>query len=334
MTWDEKEKQALDLIAQGQKAQAIKLIYELIVHYAHKNDFSRADRLRKTLIQTDSMALTEIINSGEIIDEQKSKAIDVNHKKMWNTLYDSFSSEETNGFYFALKSAEIPAGKTIIQQGKLNDKLFFINSGTLNTICNAGTQTFFIKEIEHREIVGSSTFFSISLATTTVLATSAVKLNYLTRKALSGLIEILPGFEAKLGELCQKFIKTDSTQIVTSQKIERRKYQRFPLDGRVGTYFLDSEGKPTEQPLIGVLTDLSQGGASFVVRCTTKEIARSLLGRTAVIKILSKKGKAGPKETKTGLVTALDDQLFNDYSISFKFIKPMTLETLRRFTDS
>lgn len=333
MEWDKKERQALEYAARGLKPQAIALLYELIVHYALALDFKKAVSLRKTLIQTDSMALTEIIKSGEIIDEQKSKAIDVNHKNMWKGLYDSFSEEETNEFYFALKTIQLPPGKTIVQQGKVNDKLFLVHKGSLKEICLSGTKEFFLKEFGPGEILGSETFFSISLATTTIITTRPVQLSYLTLKALSELKEILPGFDMKLQDLCAKLIRFNASEMVKQQKIERRKYQRFPVDGKVAVFFLDANGKPKDPPLYGVLDDLSQGGASFIVRSSTKENARALLGQMAVIKWVSKKDPVNLKETKTGRILALGDQLFSEYSISFKFSKPLSNEVLRRFTD-
>ncbi len=333
MTWDKKESLALDCIARGLKPRAIALLYELILHYAHSGNFTKADHFRQTLIQTDAMALTEIIKSGEILDQLKSKAIDLNHRTMWKDLYESFSSEETTEFYFALKTIQLPPGKIIIQQGRLNDKLFLIHKGSLKEICQSGTEEFFLSEIGPREIIGGTTFFSISLATTTVVTTHPVSLSYLTLDALSKLKETFPGFESKFQDLCTKLTRTLSSEVVNRQKIERRQYQRFPVEGKAAVFFLNADGKPEDRPLYGVLEDLSQGGVSFIVRSSTKEKARSLLGQVTILKIVSKKGDSGPKETRKGRILALKDQLFSEYSISFKFFKPLSHEALRRFTD-
>ena len=328
MTLKEKEQQAFELIDKGQKDAAIKLLVELIIDYADNNDFAKADSLRQTLIQTNSMALTEIISSGEILEEKKAKAIDPNHKSNWRTLYKEFSTEEATEFYFNLKTINIKPGKVIIQQGKLNDKLFFINKGILKATCKSKTREAFLKEIFAGEVCGLSTFFFISIATTSVIADTRVNISYITQKVLSKITEKLSGFDSKLHELCKKLIKINSVDIIKQQSIERRKHQRMPVKGRVAVHLMGADGKPSEEPFYGILSDLSIGGACFKIKSSTRESARSLLGRKAMIKLIPKNGESKPTETKKGWVVSLEDHLFNDYSISFRFHAPLSRKVL------
>ena len=80
MGFNEKKRQAFELINNGQKDEAAKLLFELIVDCAENNDFAKADSLRQTLIKTNPMALTEIISSGEVLEEKKYNKIDQIHK--------------------------------------------------------------------------------------------------------------------------------------------------------------------------------------------------------------------------------------------------------------
>lgn len=331
MTLAEKEKQVQTLIAQDQKDAAVKLLFELIVEYARSKNFEKAEMLRDKLMEVDAMALTEIIQAGDIIDAEKSEAIDLDHKKIWSELYQGFSEGEGNAFYFALKEAKLQSDKTIIEQGRHNDKLFFINDGQLKVICLQGDREIFLKNISAGTITGYSTFFPISLATTSVVTLEPVNLNYLERKKLSKIVEEFPGFEAKLESLCSKLVTGKSEDILKQKDVERRVHERFSTQGKVTTRILNAKGEPASTPFFGGLEDLSRGGASYSIKCSKKETARMLLGRSALLNIESKTGDKGPVEPQKGLVVSVQYQMFNDYIIHFKFYSPLSVEKLKKF---
>jgi hypothetical protein len=324
------KKQVLGLIEQGRRDESIKLLFKLIVDSAENSDFDKAESLRRLLIQTNSMALNEITNSGEILEEKKYRAIDPNHKKTWRTLYRDFSTEEAVEFYYSLKTVNIKPGTTIIQQGKLNDKLFFINNGKLKTICKSKKSEFFIKEIFAGEVCGLSTFFLISTATTSVITDTEVNIGYTTQKALAKITEKLSGFESKLQELCKSLVRTNSADIIKKQGIERRQHPRLPVKGRVVAHLLGADGNPCEQPFQGSFEDLSLGGAAFTIKSSTQEYARSLLGSKAIIKLTLKNSANESVGVKKGWIVGLCDHLFNNYLISFKFNTPLSRKILHQ----
>ncbi len=123
---DHIKNQVLGLIEQGRGDESIKLLFDLVTDAAESSDFDKAESLRQILIQTNPMALTEIVASGEVLEEKKYHAIDPGHKKNWRRVYRDFSSQEAVEFYYNLKTIKIEPGKVIIQQGKFNDKLFFV----------------------------------------------------------------------------------------------------------------------------------------------------------------------------------------------------------------
>ncbi|MCK5542266.1 MAG: cyclic nucleotide-binding domain-containing protein [Desulfobacterales bacterium] len=322
------EKQVLELVETGQRDKAIKLLFKLIVKSAENNDFDKAEKLRQTLIKTDSMALDEITRSGEILEENKFKAIDPSHKKHWRKLYREFSPEEAIEFYYSLKTINIKPGQIIIQQGKLNDKLFFINQGKLKSICKSETSEFFLKETSAGEACGLSTFFLISTATTSVIADTEANISYINQKALSNITEKLSGFDSKLQELCKGLVRINSADVIKKQGIERRQHPRLPVKGTVVAHLIEADGKPSERPFHGAFDDLSIGGASFTIKSSTQEYARSLLGSKAIIKLTLKNSKNESVGTKKGWIVGLCDHLFNDYLISFRFNTPLSRKVL------
>ena len=76
---NESEKMVDQLIAEGDTDAAVKLLYEMIIQNARAKDFPKAEKLRERLLEVDSMALNEIISSAEIIEEEKTQALDSIH---------------------------------------------------------------------------------------------------------------------------------------------------------------------------------------------------------------------------------------------------------------
>ncbi len=327
---DQIKKQVLGLIEQGRRDESIKLLFDLIVDSAEKSDFDKAESLRQMLVQTNSMALTEIVTSGEILEEKKYRAIDPDHKKAWRKLYRDFSNQEAVEFYCSLKTTDIKPGKIIIQQGKLNDKLFLVNRGKLKNIYRSEASEFFLKEIFAGEVFGLPTFFLISTATTSVIADSEVNLSYITQKKLSDITEKVSGFDTKLHGLCKGLVRIDTTDVINKQSVERRQHQRFPVKGWVTAHLLEPDGKPSEQPFQGSFHDLSIGGAAFTIKSSTQEYARSLLGSKAIIKLTLKNSANESVGVKKGWIVSLCDNLFDNYLISFKFHTPLSKKILHQ----
>lgn len=328
MPFEREIKQINELIDQDQKEKALKLIFEMIVNYANAKQFDKADKLREMLLELYPLALNEIINSAEIIEVEKSKAIDLNHKKIWAALYDGFTDEEANAFYFALKKVRIMPDKILIQQGKLNNRLFFIDQGILKVVYSKDNHESFLKNITSGETSGWHTFFSISVATASVISIKQVKLHYLGREKYSKLVEKFAGFERKLEHFCRKLVKESIEDILKKKKIERRYQNRYKTLGKVAVYMLDSKGQPAKTPFYGVLEDLSEGGLSFSMKGSN----RGYLGRVALLKMIS--DKTGVKVAKKGIVLSVYDQLFNNYSISVKFSKPIPSIKVQEFISS
>ncbi|MCP3874873.1 MAG: cyclic nucleotide-binding domain-containing protein [Desulfobacteraceae bacterium] len=327
---DHIKNQVLGLIEQGRRDESIKLLFDLVVDSAEKGDFDKAESLRQILIQTNSMALTEIVASGEFLEEKKYHAIDPNHKKYWRRLYRDFSNQEAVEFYYSLRTITIKPGKVIIQQNKFNDKLFFVNEGKLKNICKSEKSEFFLKEIFAGEAFGLPTFFLISTATTSVITNSKVNISYITQEKLYSIAEKIPGFDTKLHDICKGLVRIDPDKIIKKQGFERRKHQRLLVDGWVMAHLMGADGKHSEQPFQGAFNDLSVGGASFTIKSSSQEYARSLLGSKAIIKLTLKNNANESVGIKEGWIVSLCDHLFDNYLISFKFQTPLSRKILHQ----
>lgn len=322
----EMEQNAKELIRLEQNEQAVKALYELVIAYAKAKDFGKANAWREKMIELDPMALTEIVNSAEVIDAEMAEGIDDTHKKTWENLYEALSREEGNAFYFNLKQLELAPGKIIIQQGSLNHKLFLIDQGQLKIFHGQGDKEFFLKELQTGETAGQDTFFPISICTTTVMTVSAVKLRCLDRSDMQKIEEDFTGFEQRLLDYCSGAEEKSAEEILKDKEMERRQLERFKVSGKTTTQIIDKKGAAMGKPFNGVLDDVSVGGACFFIKCSQRKTARMLLGRTATLAIEFKKDQ---RAAFSGNIVGVEFHLFSDYALHFRFSKPYREEDLR-----
>ncbi len=305
------------LISQDQKEVAVKQLYDLIVKCARAKDFKNAEIFREKLFEADPMALTEIIKAGEIIDEEKSEGIDQDHLDLWPELYDNLTADEANALYYAMTEKIHDANQTIVKQGELNQRLYFINQGEIKVVYKAGDRETLLTKLSVGDISGSDTFFSITVCTTSLITLSRVKLTYLDKKILTKWQETFPALESKLSDYCLRMEK--NSDILEKKGMDRRAQKRFDLSGKILVQLLSASGTLAGKPFAGSLSDISVGGLSFYIKASTKKTAAVLLGRNIRAKFLLPSGESKQKFDLTGTVIGANYHLNNDYSIHIKF---------------
>ena len=316
---DKSQREALidQSISKNDTEVACKLLFDLIVEYAKEKNFEKAESLHEKLYETDPMALLEIVRSGEIIEEEKSESVDREHLEIWSILYDSLSTSEGNALYYSMKSKMFQAGEPIMEQGKLNNRLYFINKGEVKALFNQGGKENLIKLLEVGDILGQEPFFSATVCTVSMIALSSVKATYLEVDVLKKWKNEVPALESKLYDYCIKnnLIKKE----LEGKSIDRRSDKRVNLSGSVMFQLLDKKEKPMGKGYKGDLSDLSAGGLSFIIKSSKKETIRMLLGRRLKIRFkLPMKHHAYHNIEQLMTVIAAQPQVFDDYSIHLR----------------
>jgi CRP-like cAMP-binding protein len=324
----QKEKLVDQYVKQDNKEGAVKLLFDLIVTYAKKKDFPKAEMLREKLYEVDSMALNEIVRSGEIIEEEKSESIDRDHLVIWSNLYDTLSEEQANALYYAMKEATYDIDETIFKQGERNSNLYFINQGQLKLVYRDEERDVLLKTLGTGHIAGEDTFFFESVCTTSMITLSRVKLNFLEKDTLLKWRDEFPGLEPRLQEYCLKFKRV--RDLLKAKNLDRRNQKRVRLSGKGMIQLLGAFGKPLGRAFKGELSDISIGGLSFTIRITKKENARLLLGRKMNIKFVIPLGTSKQKIDKNGTVIGVRSHPFDDYSIHIKFDELLDKKILPR----
>ncbi len=315
-------------VKQDNKESAVKLLFDLIVIYAKKKDFAKAEVLREKLYEVDSMALSEIAKSGEIIDEEKSESIDQDHLVIWSKLYDTLTGEQANALYYAMKEVTYDVDETIFKQGERNSNLYFINQGQLKLAYSEGGREVLLKTLGTGHIAGEDTFFFESVCTTSMITLSRVKLNFLEKDALSKWGDEFPGLESRLNDYCLKLKSV--RDLLKAKNLDRRSQKRGKISGKGVIQLLGASGKPLGRAFKGELSDISVGGLSYTIRISKKETVRLLLGRKMNIKFALPVEGSKQKIDKNGTAIGVRLHPLHDYSIHIKFDKLLDEKLLPR----
>jgi len=316
---DESERLAERNINEGDISAAIKLLYEMIVQCAKEKKFLKAEQLRERMLEVDPMALDEIIRSAEIIEAEKSQALDPIHIEIWSRLYNTLSAEEKNALYFSLKDAAYGINKPVFSQGDLNSNLYFLNQGQLKVIYRNQGGELLLKTIGPGQPAGQDHFFSYTVCTTTLITLTNVNLKYLEKTTLIKLKEEFPNLEQKLKDYCLSF--PNVAELLKRKKMDRRSLKRMKISGIWLINLLNKSGEPIGNPFKGEITDISIGGLSFEIRITKEETARLLLGRKINIKHNFSKSASKIEIDQNGTIVGIYPYPFEDYSIHVKFDK-------------
>ncbi|GAB4342692.1 MAG: hypothetical protein Kow0089_17970 [Desulfobulbaceae bacterium] len=319
-----REEQIFRLAETGNTEVAKKQLYDLVITCARKKDFANAERLRERIYEIDPMALMEIIQSGEIIDQEKSEAISEDDLEIWSNLRRSLTNDEFNNLYYSLEERTFKPEEVVVSQGAKNDELYFISMGGVRVSYMGGGKELFLKNLTAGEIAGEN-FFNASVWTVTLTALQLTKILVLKRSGLAELEKRTPGIESKLQDFYNR--TSDIHKMLKAKGMDRRVHRRHKLERRIQLQVVDQKDRVLSS-FRGEMTDISQGGLSFVVRITRKENSRLLLGRLINISV----PVAGrPDKLLRGTVIGVQivDPIVSDYSVHVKFLKELDVHGLQ-----
>ncbi|MHC1728670.1 MAG: Crp/Fnr family transcriptional regulator [Syntrophobacteraceae bacterium] len=305
---------------------AVKLLFELVAACAKEKNFKAAEALRERIFEVDPMALSEIIRSGEIIEEEKNQAIDKDHRITWSKLYNNLNVEEANALYFALNHATYEMDEVIHRQGERKPRLFFLNSGRAKIIYFQNDREVFLKSVEPGQTTGEDAFFSYTVCTTTLIALTKTEVSYLDADQLKMWKTTLPVLESKLLDFVSGTEKI--TELLKARELDRRNLKRISAGGRGMVHLMSRSGNPAGKPFRVDLCDISRGGMCFFVRITRKETASLLLGQRLCVAYLNPGMDPSKTINQQGIIVAVRFHPFEDCTINVKFDNPLSEELI------
>lgn len=311
------------------KSQIVKQLFAEIQVSVQAKDFKLADALRDKLIETDPMALSEIIKASEAIEAAKTAGIDRDHLAIWDNLYEGLSEEESNCLFYSMKKYLLPPKKMILAHGALNNRLFLIDRGQVTIFFPKEGRNIVLAQLGRGDILGEYTFSTISLCSASAITHSEVQLRCLESSAADGWEDRYPGLYQKLIDFCLKKGRVD--EIVRNKNLEKRSHTRYPAEGRVRAVVLTREGRKSEVVFQGGLSDISVAGACFTIRCTKKATARALLARHLLLSISCDRGGEPIVLSEIGRVVRVSFHLYDDYSVHLQFNEQLTEDQCKKF---
>ena len=310
---------------------AVLLLVELIVNYAKEKNFDQAERLRDKLIEVDSMAVNEIVKTGEVIETEKGDAIDKDHLAVWAGFYKNLTAEETNALFYAMKPAKHPAKHMIYKQGEMRSRLYFVDEGQLKMFYRQADKAILLKTIGPGEIFGEDTFFfSDAFYTTSVITASPVKIYVLLRDDLAKLNLKTAGLESKLTDYCLSLESV--ADLLKAKNLERRTAKRLTLPGKILVQLIDDSDQPAVKPFNAQLLDISIVGLAFLMK-TTQKASNMLLGQNLNMKLTFDELASEIEIKRTGLVVAVNSEPFHEYVVHVEFSKTLASSIIDELED-
>ena len=313
-----KEQEVDALVAAGNTDAAVKLLFELIVSQARSKNFTRAEALRDKLMAVDEMALMEIVNAAEIIESEKSAALEGGVMERWQGICRKLSPEEINALFYGMDTVEYPADTVILKQDQINDRLFFINQGKAKAVYEDGKTETLLRAYEPGEVAGADSFFNIKVCTTSLVAMTPVVAMTLPRSTLAQWKDSQPALEPKLFD---HFLKEESEQnLLKKAGLNPRRATRIKVRGKLRIQVVDTNNAPLGKPFRGELADISAGGMCFLIKTPTADTARKLLGRRLQLTFgIPGKDGAPRKTTRIGKVLSVNYMMQSDYTVHIRF---------------
>ena len=305
-------------IREENTSEAVKLLFESILSSVAQKDFKKAEAYYEKLYEVDPMALTEIVRAGEAIEEAKSQSLDMKHREVWNQLYSLLSVNESNALYYEMETRLFNAGDVIVNQGEIAGTLFFINKGEVKALFSQGNREVLLTTLGPGDFFGSDQFFSATVSTFSVVAQSNAKISCVKNPVVGKWKTNAPALESKLADYCQKREKIKKA--VEDKGMDRREHIRIPLSVNLAFRFIDATGTKNNKAYKGEISDISNGGLSFFIKTSKPDAIRMMLGRRLAVSIPVKQ-KSGQDIVieKEGQVSAVQSQIFDDFSIHVKF---------------
>lgn len=320
----DEEKLLEKYLQENDKQSAVELLFDLIAKNATAKNFSKAEQLREKLFEVDPMALDRIVKSAEIIETEKIAAIDPVHRDIWSHLYERLTSEEKIALYYGMKKANYEAEQIVFRQGEMNSNLYFIDAGRLKAFYHKDKHGILLKTIGPGDIAGEDTFFSNSTCTFSMMADSAVKLNFLEKTVLQKWNDEAPTLANKLQAYCADLESIHD--LLQKKELERRAHRRYVVPGNSTIQII---AKPDNQVFKGDLSDISASGVSFVMS-TSSKAADTLLGRHLNLKLAFEQAFPELRIDRDGIIVGIHHQMFNEYLINLKWAAPLDNGTIER----
>lgn len=309
----------------GQNDKAFALLYKLAVVSAKKRNFAASETFRDRLYEIDSMALSKIVEVNEIIEAEKDKAVTTDDRNLWTPLFEGLSAVQANDLFLSLKKETIEGGTLILEQGRTNDRLFFVDQGQVSMFYSDHEKEFLIARMGSGDTFGEDTFFSVNVCTASVKTLTRTHLRYIDKTALDKLKATHGSLESTLKKVC---LSGRSIFNRLRQKgIDRRSFKRINLNTKISFQLLASN--VSQRSVKAELWDISKGGLSFYFQSKNPRAVQSLIGQNIGVRFNLNVNGNTKAVALSGVVHGVQSHPLDEYSVHLKFNRQLSDTTIK-----
>ena len=102
------------MVGQGNIGKASDLLHKEAIAAAQNKEFKVAEILRDKILDINPIALAEVLEVGEIIEQERSTSISTHHIETWSQLYEKMTTEEFNALYSVMKRENYNPDEVIV----------------------------------------------------------------------------------------------------------------------------------------------------------------------------------------------------------------------------
>jgi len=307
-----------------------------IVLFANQKNFAKAERLRAEMIETSPTAVREIVRSGEIIEQKKADSMDPRVIKPWADLFDQLTAREAAAFYYALKAFVAKPNQPIFQQGSCDNRLYFIQSGSLKLKYFDFNQkkNVTVTTLHKGDIAGVEPFFTFTNHTTTLMAGEESIILYLDKQAYQKILAAHHAIESKLCNFCESK-KINLFQNAPAPPA-RRANERYKANLKGQVQRIDPKGKLLPETSDIRVVDLSTGGLCYMVNNLKVGEAANLHNSNVQITAVYQKYSLSYELKRIGKVVSLKFFPHGECSVHIQFeehLDESTVMEIAKHTD-
>lgn len=323
------EKEVISLLEQGLGELAAEKLYQHCVAAAREKDFVTAERLRDRILGADTTSINLVVEADEIINWERESKIPASFYKLWKPLRSAIGHREFEALYGALVAEEYQDDEIIAREGERDDRLYFLNSGSVSLVCSTGNAKTFLKRLQPGAVIGADQFFAISVWTVTARARTPVGLHSLRRGELEKLEKMYPGISQKLEEYSSS---GSVPELLKMSGGDRRSSPRYPVAAIIKTVLVDAYGETGHRSFVGQLQDISQGGFCYSIGIASRDNARLLLGRQVRFELNLEQDVLVRVE---GVVVGIEpmENRKEMYNVHVKMIETLSPQEVRKIVD-
>ena len=310
------EEKLRKLVGKGDMKGVGQLVHEHALVAAQNKNFFLAEKLRDRLLELNPMALNEAVLLGRAIEDEKVSAHSTHHLGVWRDLYAEMTTKAFNELYSVLRQEVYQKGDTIVRTGETDDVLYFLNDGYVSINCLCGANVNFLKRVGPGSILGGEQFFSASVWTVTLKALSSVHFQVLDHAKFLKVAEEFLEIEEELLQYCQKY--SGVPDLLRMSGDDRREYPRYRLSLFTQNLLLDPYGNKGKRSFRGELLDISRNGLAFIIKISSRNNAKLLLGRQILTTLQQNTGEVLSECSGVVVGVRYHDMIAKDSTVHIK----------------